>query len=278
MSDSIYALLQAATQSLSQSPTPRLDAQVLLCHAIAQPKTYLITHPEAELSQEQRKTFETLIKYRQQGEPIAYILGHKEFWSLDFAVNPDVLIPRPETELLVELALERLPEKSATVADLGTGSGCIAISLAIERPNWQLHATDQSAAALKIAQHNIAQHGIKNIRLHQGEWCQALPAGIKFDAIISNPPYIDASEPELQEGDVRFEPQSALVSHNQGIADIEAIIKTAKAHLKPQGLLMIEHGYQQGPAAKLLFDYYGYHALEQHRDLAGNMRVSLAKA
>ena len=261
---------------LTNTPLRR-DAQILLCHVLECEQSFLYAHPEHELSTTQTTMFDALLQRRQQGEPIAYLLGYRDFWNLRLHVTPDVLIPRHETELLVETALSHLPESPCLIADLGTGSGAVACALASERPQWQVIATDQSAAALAVAQHNATQHQL-NITSYQGNWCQALPPDQPFDAIISNPPYIAADEPELQQGDVRFEPISALIATQQGLADIHTIASQAQTHLKSNGLLMLEHGYRQGEPVQTLLQSLGYHSLTTLPDYAGHQRVTLGLA
>lgn len=266
----------------STSDTAQLDAEILILHALRQDKAYLYAHSEEKLSPEQLQQFDQLIEQRKQGFPIAYLTGTREFWSLPLKITPDVLIPRPETELLVETALAA-PLKlcstgsSINVADLGTGSGAIAIALATERPDWQITATDQSAQALALAKENAATHHCANIEFRTGSWYKALPNDTKFDMIISNPPYIGKSEPELQQGDVRFEPQDALVAEDNGLADITIIIQQAHHYLKPHGWLLLEHGYQQAEAVAKLLKTHGFHNIQHQPDLAGHIRVTIGK-
>ena len=249
----------------------------MLCHVLQCEPSFLYAHPEQELTHGQLAQFNALLQRRQQGEPIAYLLGYRDFWTLRLQVTPNVLIPRHETELLIESALAQLPQTPCLVADLGTGSGAIACSLAYERPQWQVIATDQSATALTVAKANAEQYQLA-IECHQGSWCEALPTGKQFDAIISNPPYIADDEPELQQGDVRFEPSSALISPQQGLADISTIATQAPHHLKPNGLLMLEHGYRQGETVRTLLQSLGYKAVLTLRDHADHERVTLGLA
>lgn len=264
-------------QTVLSNAVLRREAQILLCHVLACEPSFLYAHPEHKLTTQQTAQFNTLLKRREQGEPIAYLLGYRDFWTLRLQVTPDVLIPRHETELLIETALTRLPGTPCLVADLGTGSGAIACALAYERPQWQVIATDQSASALAVAKAN-AEHYQLTIECHQGSWCKALPTGKQFDAIISNPPYIADDEPELRQGDVRFEPSSALTSPQQGFADISTIATQAPQHLKPNGLLMLEHGYRQGETIRALLQSLGYEAVLTLRDHAGHERVTLGLA
>lgn len=274
----IKSLLHNATADLgAYSESARLDAEVLLTHVLHTNRSYLYAHLEHDITAEEIAAFMELLQRRQNGEPIAYILGEKEFWSLPFKVTPDTLIPRPETELLIELAFKKLPStESLHIADLGTGSGAIAVSLAYERKNWQLHATDQCEKALSIAKENSKRLTTLNVSFFHGEWCKALPQQ-KYSAIISNPPYIAQHDKHLQQGDLRFEPLSALVSGVDGLQDIRTILHQAYNYLVPNGLIMLEHGYQQAPAVRTLMHDLGYSEIESHKDLQGHERVTSAK-
>ena len=271
------ALKQAEQVLAPVSDSARRDAEVLLCHVLNQSLTYLRTWPERELSGVQQTAFDDLIRKRQQGEPVAYLTGEREFWSMPFLVTSDTLIPRPETELLVEQALARLPaDAPQTVVDLGTGSGAIALALAKERPNWQLTATDASFAALRIAEKNARRLKLDNVQFEYGSWYTPLRAQ-RFHAIVSNPPYVADRDPHLAQGDVRFEPNSALVSGDDGLDDIRQIVAGAPAHLLPNGWLMLEHGYDQGEPVAALLRERGFVAVETLRDLAGQPRVTLGQ-
>lgn len=263
----------AAKLNLDQRES-RLEAQILLCHVIQQPRAYLVAHDRDPILPEQAAVFDTLLQRRLGGEPIAYILGEREFYSLNFKVTPAVLIPRPETELLVELALERLPAgRSVRVLDLGTGSGAVAVALALHRPQAEVVAVDQSAAPLEVARENAQRLGAGNLRLIQSDWYSAL-GDEKFDLIVSNPPYIAAADPHLAQGDVRFEPPAALASGADGLDDIRAIIRDAASHLKPGGWLLFEHGYDQAAACRELLVQAGFEQVASAADLAGIERVS----
>ncbi|GAO36438.1 SAM-dependent methyltransferase [Sulfuricella sp. T08] len=252
----------------------RLETQILLCHILQQPRSWLVAHDRDPLTPEQTAAFAALLHRRLGGEPIAYILGEREFYSLDFKVTPAVLIPRPETELLVELALERLPaDHPCRVLDLGTGSGAVAVTLARHRPQAEVVAVDQSAAALEVARENAQRLGAGNLRLTQSDWYSALDEE-KFDLIVSNPPYIAAADPHLTQGDVRFEPPAALASGVDGLDDIRTIIRGAVAHLKPGGWLQFEHGYDQAAACRKLLVQSGFERVDSAADLAGIERVS----
>lgn len=256
---------------LRDSPTPRLDIELLLAFILNKPRAFLYSHPDYELTPKQKEDFDLLYNRRLMGEPIAYITGKKEFWSHELKVNKDVLIPRPETELLVEIALDRIQNESASIADLGTGSGAIAIALAHARPKWKVIATDINKDALKIAQYNAKELQLKNIEFCLGDWCSIL-GDKKLDAIISNPPYIAKNDPHLTLGDVRFEPKTALVS-GDGYDDIQKIILQAKKKLKPGGLLILEHGYDQSKTVQSLLLQHGYKEITPHQDLAGIFRA-----
>lgn len=249
----------------------RLEAELLLAHALHVTRTQLLTR--TAISQEDEQHFLRLLDRRTQGEPIAYILGYREFWSLPIKVTPAVLIPRPETELLVELTLAKLPKTSMQrIADLGTGSGAIALAIAYERPHWQVVATDSSASALEIANLNAKQLQINNIDFRLGDWCAAL-RGEKFNAIVSNPPYIAENDPHLTQGDLPFEPISALVAGHDGLRELTRIITQGSSHLEKEAWLLLEHGYNQSEAVQKLFQEKGYSQIVAHRDLAGIKRV-----
>ncbi len=263
-----------ATKFLPGSTTPRLDLELLLAEVLQKPRSFLLAHSELELSCEQAKAFQILYKRRLGGEPMAYILGRKEFWSLVLTINDKVLIPRPETELLVELILQ-LDNPNAKVADLGTGSGAIALALAKERPSWQITATDISEDALQVARFNAKKYQMPNIVFYCGDWCQVLPDE-KFDVIVSNPPYLAQEDPHLKLGDVKFEPKTALVA-GDGLAAIKKIISQAKNKLRVNGVLALEHGYDQQSAIQKLLQQNGYQEITAYKDLAGIARVVVAR-
>ncbi|WP_255988067.1 peptide chain release factor N(5)-glutamine methyltransferase [Chitinolyticbacter albus] len=249
----------------------RVDARLLLQHALGVSRAWLVAHDDDALEAAAVARFEALAVRRRAGEPIAYLLGVREFYGRDFSVGPGVLIPRPETELLVELALARAPQ-GASLLDLGTGSGCVPITLKLERPDLAVTALDISADALAIATRNAEGLGAK-IRLLQSDWYAALGEE-RFDLIVSNPPYIVAGDAHLTQGDLRFEPIAALTDHADGLAHIRTIIAGAVSRLHPGGWLLFEHGYDQGPASRMLLAAAGFSATQTWQDLAGLDRVS----
>lgn len=267
---------QKLQQALGLDPREaRLEVQILLCHALGVARSWLIGHDRDALPDAAERAYLEILTRRLAGEPIAYITGCREFFGLEFKTTPAVLIPRPETELLVELALARIPEKqSCKVLDLGTGSGAIAISIARNRPQAAVTAVDQSAEALAVARENAARLEVPNLRLLESNWFGALE-GETFDLIVSNPPYVEAADPHLQHGDVRFEPLSALASGADGLDDIRRIAAAAPQHLKPGGWLLFEHGYNQGEGCREILRQQGFSEMETIRDLAGLERVSM---
>lgn len=267
----------AAARLAGKSPTPRLDAEVLAMHVCGLTRSELITRADAELCGSASARLEQLLARRARGEPIAYLTGHREFWSLDLVVTPAVLIPRPETELLVERALALIPEDAAwTVADLGTGSGAIACALAKERPHCRIIAIDASREALAVAAENVRRLGFANVELRQGEWCAPL-AGTRCDMIVSNPPYVAEGDPHLSQGDLRFEPRAALVAGSDGLDAIRTIARDAPQLLKPGGWLLLEHGFDQAPAVTSLLQALGYRDIANFGDLANQPRVVQAR-
>lgn len=254
--------------------TATLDAEVLLCHCLNKNRSFLRAWPEYQPSAEQTAQFQCLVEQRAQGTPIAYLTGEREFWSRQFKVAPEVLIPRPDTELLIELSLARLPiGRPGRIIDLGTGSGIIAITLAAERPILQVTATDISAPALAIAQHNATQLNTHNVSFLLSNWFEGVGAS-RFELVISNPPYIAAHDPHLRQGDLRFEPQGALISAENGLHDIQVLAEQARSHLADGGHLLIEHGYNQQSAVQAIFANLHYQDVTTHLDLSGNPRVT----
>ena len=254
----------------------RMEAELLLAHALGQPRSWFYAHSGDVMDGEAARAFDALLRRREQGEPVAQITGHRGFWSLDLAVTPDTLIPRPETELLVELALDRLPvAEMGQVLDLGTGSGAIALAIASERPLVDVTAVDASVRALDVAAGNAADAGLP-LRLLQGDW-YAPVAGEVFRMIVSNPPYIPEGDPHLGQGDLRFEPRSALASGPDGLDALRVIVSGAPAHLLPGGWLLVEHGFDQGPAVRSLFQAQGFAQVATQRDLERRDRVTLGQ-
>lgn len=264
-------LLERAAELAAVSESPRLDLELLLCAATGCTRTLLYARPETELTAAQKRDFESLFARRKGGEPMAYILGEREFWSLTLRVSPATLIPRPDTELLVELALDLVTESRAQVLDLGTGSGAIALALARERPQWRVIGIDCSAAALAVAEGNRAALALDNVTFRAGDWLAGECA--RYHLIVANPPYVDPADPHLERGDVRFEPRTALVAAERGLADLRAIAAAAPDHLLPGGWLLLEHGADQGEAVRALCAAR-LEQVQSWRDLAGHERVS----
>ena len=263
-----------AGAGLLESPTAALDAELLLAATLGKSRGYLHTWPEREPSSAEAEKFQIAMQRRRSGEPVAYILGRQGFWSLELDVAPDTLIPRPDTELLVETALALMPATPLTVVDLGTGTGAIALALATERPAWQVTGVDRIEAAVNLAEHNRQRLKLTNASFCQSTWFDAL-AGQRYGLIVSNPPYIASTDPHLQQGDVRFEPASALVAGEDGLADIRLIITQAPEHLQVGGWLLLEHGYEQAGAVRDLLRERGFSRVESRRDLVGHERISL---
>ena len=256
------------------SGTARIEVQCLLQAVLQVNRAWLLTHHEQILDAEQQARYAALFERRLRGEPLAYILGEREFFGLNFKITPATLIPRPDTELLVELALQRIPQRGAfRVLDLGTGSGAIALSIAHARPDIEVTAVDASPEALEVAQENTRRLNIGNARLLRSDWFSAL-AGERFDLIVSNPPYIADGDAHLAHGDLRFEPRGALASGADGLGDIRRIVVDAKEHLHAGGWLLFEHGYDQAGRARVLLVAAGYAEVFSARDLAGIERVS----
>ncbi|MDP2787281.1 MAG: peptide chain release factor N(5)-glutamine methyltransferase [Pseudomonadota bacterium] len=279
LADTIAVLLADATGRLAEAlalarPEARIEARVLLAHALKVDHAWLIAHDRDTPTPAQRDAIENLIARRTGGEPVAYILGEREFYGLSFAVTPAVLIPRPDTELLVQLALDRIPtDQTSSVLDLGTGSGAIALALAVHRPLARIVAVDRSPAALEVARKNATRLGLRNLSFLLSDWYAGL--GVKnFDIIVANPPYIAAGDAHLDQGDLRFEPREALQSDAGGLADIRKIVAGAPAHLHPGGWLLFEHGYDQGEASQHLLRQAGWSQVCTWVDLSGLPRVS----
>ncbi len=266
-------ILLAQAAELLATDSPRLDAELLLACCLDKNRSYLYTWPDVIPPADIQARFRKMLARRAAGEPIAYLLGQREFWSLPLTITPATLIPRPETETLVALALERIPtDADARVADLGTGSGAIALAIARERPRCRIVATDISQDALAVAAANVTKLGLSNVQCLAGDWCAALPDQ-PFDLIVSNPPYIPEDDIHLTRGDVRFEPRHALASGPQGMDALQKITRSAVARLRPQGWLLLEHGYDQVQAVTRLLHSCGYEEVHDHPDDAGLGRV-----
>ncbi len=272
----INELLQDSTRQLPP-PTPRLEAEILLAHALQVSRTYLYAHADKLLSAQEVARFRALMAQRLLGKPVAYLVGEKEFWSLTLQVNELTLIPRPETELLVEAALARLPVDSKDVViDLGTGSGAIALAIASERQQCQIIATDVSLAALEIAQQNAKNLHLAQIKFLQSHWFSNL-IGTRAFVIISNPPYIAEDDLYLEQNELRYEPQDALISGIDGLDALRHIIQHAPFYLENSGWLLVEHGYNQGERVAQLFEQHNYIQITTHHDLAGLPRITAGK-
>ena len=264
---------------LAEGESPRADADVLLCHLLDCRRSYLMTWPERELDVAQQATLQGWLERRLEGEPIAHLVGEREFWSLPLKVSPATLIPRPDTEVLVEQALAKIPQGPCAVLDLGTGTGAIALAIKSERPELDVWAVDRMADAAALARENSAALGLP-IEVRDGSWfdplgepdCCNTP---RFAVIVSNPPYIDGADPHLEQGDVRFEPRSALVADDAGLADIRHIVAHAPAYLLTDGWLLLEHGWDQGEAVRQLLRDGGYREVATVRDYGDNDRVTL---
>lgn len=278
MQHTIRSLLQILSSRLkaAEIDSPLFEAQVLLSHCMQSDRAYLLTWPDQLLSNDIYAQAIDAVARRINGEPIAYITGQREFYGLSFAVTSDVLIPRPETEMLVDLALDYLPP-NGQLLDLGTGSGAIAVAIAHTRPDVGVTAGDISAAALTVAAGNAEKHSV-NVQFIQSDWFTALPQRNHFDLIVSNPPYIDAGHPYLRQTDIRFEPQLALTPGTDSLEHIRHLIQTAPAYLKSDGWLFIEHGYDQAQALQQLFNNPAWQRSKTITDLSGNPRVSMAQA
>ncbi|WP_394147590.1 peptide chain release factor N(5)-glutamine methyltransferase [Shewanella atlantica] len=270
------ALDWASSQLNNISDTPKLDAEVMLLHIIHKQRGYLYTWPDERLSSEQKTAFGEMVARRLLGTPIAHIVGEREFWSLPFMVNPTTLIPRPDTEILVETALNLPLSDNARVLDLGTGTGAIALSLAYEKPDWQVTAVDKIIEAVALAKANREHLKLNQVEIIQSDWFDAIDC-YDFNLIVSNPPYIDEADEHLSQGDVRFEPQSALTAGEEGFADLYHIAAAARDYLAPGGYLLLEHGYQQAIQLREKMTELGYENVATVRDFGSNDRCTLGR-
>lgn len=275
---SIKELIITASQAFDAvSDSAKLDAELLLCEVLERDRTYLFTWSDKILTEDEINRFYHLVEQRIAGHPIAHILGYRDFWDLTLKVSPATLIPRPDTEILVEKVLDVIAADGPTVGkglDLGTGTGAIALALASELPNWQWRGVDLIDEAVTLAQENALKNNITNCHFSQSSWFTNL-SGKQFDFIVSNPPYIDPLDPHLNQGDVRFEPRSALVAQESGLADIKHIAKLAPNYLTANGKLIFEHGYDQGQAVRNILTAENFQKVETFKDLGGNDRVSI---
>lgn len=271
-------LVAASRRLAAQHETARLDAEILLCHVLAKPRSFVYAWPDHPLTHHQTLAFGRLVARRAAGEPVAYLVGCRDFWSLTLAVSDATLVPRPETERLVELALEHIPAGTAgSILDLGTGTGAIALALALERPCCSVIATDRSTAALRVAAGNAGRLGLSNVTFLGLDWCTGFRSGT-FDLVACNPPYVAADDPHLLAGDVRHEPREALRGGADGLDPIRRIVPQAHDVLRAGGWLLLEHGYDQGEAVRGLLVGQGYSDVTTVRDLASHERVTEGRA
>lgn len=272
----IAQLLQWAVKQLTASESPKLDAEVILCFLLEKDRSYLFAWDDKVMDDDIIRRFTALIMRRQAGEPVAHILGYREFWSLELEVSADTLIPRPDTEVLVEQALACMPSHACQVLDLGTGTGAIALALASESPQATVTAIEYQQGAAALARRNVKRCGF-DVAVLQGSWFEPLKASQRFDVIVSNPPYIDAHDPHLAMGDVRFEPLTALVATDNGLADLKHIISQGYQFLTVDGWLLVEHGFEQGAAVRALFTASNYHQVVTHKDYGNNDRITVGQ-
>ncbi|GAA4362926.1 peptide chain release factor N(5)-glutamine methyltransferase [Kangiella marina] len=272
MTKTVQEVLQWAVLELANTDNAKLDAEVLLAETLEQSRTWLKTWSDKPISEQQLAQFKAYIGRRQQGEPVAYIVGRQDFWTLSLKVTPATLIPRPETEHLVESVLSKAPhDQPLNIVDLGTGTGAIALAIASERPQCQVWAMDVSDEALAVAEHNRQQLQLENVTCRKGHWLRNW-TGEGFDLIVSNPPYIEPNDPHLK--DLTYEPISALVADDDGLSDIKEITEQAMLHLKAGGWLMLEHGYNQGGVVRHILQTQGFACVETEADYAGLDRVT----
>jgi release factor glutamine methyltransferase len=273
-------LLKRSAELSPASDSAYLDTELLLCHCLEVSRTWLMTWPEHQPSAAQLARFEMLFKRRLDGEPVAFITGTQGFWTLDLAVSPQTLIPRPETELLVDAALELDLPSNTKVLDLGTGTGAVALALAVERPDWQITGVDVQPQAVSLAEHNRQTYQLDNVSIYQSDWFSSLSSmesQQQFDLIVSNPPYIEVDDAHLFQGDVRFEPASALVSGADGLDDLKVVVGQSPGFLKPSGWLAVEHGHEQGEAVRQLFHNAGFVQVDTRCDYNRLDRITLGQ-
>lgn len=273
----IRTWLKKATIALCSTASPKFEAEVLLSFVTGKSRAWIMAFDDNRLTKEQIAQLERLLSRRVGGEPMAYLIGEREFWSMSLQVSPITLIPRPETELLVEQALAHLNDEKATILDLGTGSGAVALAVAREQPNCSIIGIDLLEDAVSLAKQNAARLNIRNVTFLQSDWFEALEQANQYDLILSNPPYIDPSDPHLHQGDLRFEPRSALVAREEGLADIRYIIEHAWAYLRPEGWLLLEHGWNQSEITRCFFREQKFDAIKTYQDYAGQDRVTVGK-
>jgi len=278
MSFTIKQALASAVKQLDNiSDSAHADAEILLGFILECDRSFFHTWPELTLEDAQALKFEELLQRRLNGEPIAHITGKRSFWDFDLKVTADTLIPRPETELLVELALEKIPsEQTSKILDLGTGTGAIALALAHERPSCKVIAIEQSQAAFEVAQHNQALLNLNNLQILSGNWFSTVNNQL-FDLIVSNPPYIASNDPHLKQGDVRFEPETALISGEDGLNDIRHIVNQSQGYLTEKGWLMLEHGYDQASPVRQFMEQRNYKNVQQFKDIGYQFRVTIGQ-
>ncbi|WP_310607868.1 peptide chain release factor N(5)-glutamine methyltransferase [Buttiauxella brennerae] len=268
--------LQQAIAQLQESESPRRDAEILLGFVTGKARTFILAFGETELTAQQQQQLDVLLARRVKGEPVAHLVGEREFWSLPLRVSPVTLIPRPDTECLVEQALARMPASACSVLDLGTGTGAVALAIASERPDCDVTALDLIPEAVELARDNASRLGITNVKVLQSNWFSGLNTE-RFAVIVSNPPYIDGEDPHLSQGDVRFEPRSALVADNQGLADLRVLVESSRNFLEPGGWLLLEHGWLQAAQVRELFTQAGYTEIQSCQDYGGNDRLTLGR-
>lgn len=271
----ISELISWARSQLTLSESALLDSRILLAHCLGRDLTYLLTWPEKQVNKEVQSEFKKIVEQRAIGHPVAYLIGYRDFWTLRLQVAPSTLIPRPETELLVEQCLEYPLPNNANVLDLGTGTGAIALALACEKPSWHVTGVDLMLPAVELAKQNAINNDIQNATFMQSNWFDAL-TNKRFDLIVSNPPYVESTSPYLSEGDVRFEPKSALTAGDDGLDDIRKIIQLAPSHLNHGGKLVLEHGFQQSQQIQQLMTEHGFQNSGSVNDLNHIPRVTYA--